>query len=154
MSKEIEVKKFSVTAKVPVCATDGSAGYDLFTDEPATLEKGKILRINTNIGLAIPNGYYGQILSRSSIAALGLCVLGGVIDSDYRGSIYIICTNVNDIPIVLPAGVRIAQIVILRTPKHTLRIVDNLSSCDKSDSSDSSNSRDGRHCGFGSTGMF
>ena len=64
-----------------------AAGYDLEMPEDYIVKKEEILNVPLGLSLQIPEGYYGRLAARSSAASLGLCVLGGVIDADYRGEI-------------------------------------------------------------------
>ena len=61
--------------------------------------------------MEIPQGYYGQIESRSSMAVKGIFVTGGVIDSGYRGEIMIITNNFSPSDYNINEGDRVAQIV-------------------------------------------
>lgn len=84
---------------------DGDAGYDIYAvDAPIFLGKvtdmpfipGKQWVINTGLHVAIPQGYVGIIKDRSSMASRGIHVLGGVIDSSYRGEIKVVMIKLVD----------------------------------------------------------
>ena len=93
-------------------AKPGDAGIDLRACiEASTLAEGQL--IPTGIHVAIPEGYYGQVLGRSSLAMKGIVIPGGVIDSSYRGEIQVILINLGAQPFVVNPGDRIAQLVIL-----------------------------------------
>lgn len=67
-------------------AYSNPAGTDLFATDDAYLGPGERRIFPTGVAMAIPRGYYGRIADKSGVASkLGLTVLGGVIDSDYRG---------------------------------------------------------------------
>jgi len=93
-------------------AKPGDAGLDLraWIDKPL-VASGQL--IPTGLHLAIPEGYYGQVLGRSSLAMKGLVIPGGVIDSSYRGEIQVILINLGERAFVVNPGDRIAQLVIL-----------------------------------------
>lgn len=99
-------------AKVPTKATDGSAGYDIYAPSFETIPDKTTWKYDINLQMAIPRGYYGRILSRSSVANNKLITLAGVIDSDYTGWIQVLFYNLGDDPYVIHEGDRIAQIVI------------------------------------------
>ena len=82
-------------AKIPTKATEGSAGYDLTITEDIEILSGEITMMDINIIVRIPEGYYGQIKPRSSLAKVGLTIDGGVVDSNYRETIQIILVNYN-----------------------------------------------------------
>ena len=93
---EITIKfvKHSEQAKVPSQATQSDAGYDLFSAEAWILKSGERKLFKTNISTEIPHGYYGRIAPRSGLAYKhGIDTLAGVIDSGYRGDIWVILIN-------------------------------------------------------------
>ena len=94
----VEVKRMVEEASLPTQATEGSAGWDLRSSVNRTLPPRETVVISTGLKMMIPTGYYGQIQSRSSFAASGITVEGGVIDSDYRGEIMVILRNHNIAP--------------------------------------------------------
>ncbi|XP_047127604.1 uncharacterized protein LOC101241801 [Hydra vulgaris] len=102
------------SAKMPIRATQGSAGFDIFAMEDVYLLKRATVKVPTGIRMQIPVGYYGQLLSRSSLAAQNITVEGGVIDSDYRGEICVLLKNNNDREFVIKTDLAIAQIVFLQ----------------------------------------
>ena len=106
------IKKLRPDAKLPVRATPGSAGYDLVALED-TYWDGHVVAVRTGISLVIPEGYYGRIAERSSLALnSGIQVGGGVIDSDYRGEIKVILFRLGDTPKRIEKWTRIAQLII------------------------------------------
>ena len=109
-------------AKLPTQANDGDAGWDLYACGPLTYQlwQGHRATIPTGVSMAIPFGYYAQILCRSSLAAKGAIILGGVIDSSYRGEWFVILVNSGNERLDIEPGNRIAQFIILPTPAFTL----------------------------------
>ena len=111
----LQIKKLEETATLPERKTPSAAGYDLTPAENFTLQPGEQRLINTSIAMIIPEGYYGQLHPRSSIAKIELSVEGGVIDSDYRGPIKIILRNQGKTPYTFNSGdPPVAQIVLLK----------------------------------------
>ncbi|MAJ58956.1 MAG: hypothetical protein CL936_02460, partial [Deltaproteobacteria bacterium] len=96
---------------MPTRATDRAAGIDLYTPVDTWCYPGKITRIPLSIHMAIPVGTVGLIMSRSSLAAKGLTIAGGVIDSDYRGELVVMLYNYGE-PHLLRLGDRCAQMLI------------------------------------------
>ena len=43
--------------------------------------------------MSLPENSYGTITDKSSLAAKGILILGGVIDNDYTGEIIVIMTS-------------------------------------------------------------
>lgn len=67
--------------------------------------------------MRIPDGMYGKIETRSSFAAKGLQVLGGIIDCDYRGFVKICLINHSDSAFTINVGDKIGQIIYLKYRK-------------------------------------
>lgn len=103
---------------LPTYGSDSAAGLDLRALHGGLIEAGGRQIIDTGISVEIPEGYYGQIFGRSGLAyRSGIAVLGGVIDSDYRGEIKVILLNTDqDNDFYYESEDRIAQLVIL--PYH------------------------------------
>ncbi|KAG6495399.1 hypothetical protein ZIOFF_043205 [Zingiber officinale] len=83
--------------------TSGAAGFDLAANQSIIIEpRGRAL-VPTELSLEIPWGTYGRIAARSSIAwNLGLDIGAEVIDSDYRGEIFVLLFNHSDERVFLP----------------------------------------------------
>lgn len=106
-------------AKIPTRATVGAAGFDLRAVESDIIAPGKTAMVKTGIALAIPQGFEGQIRSRSGRTLEGLIVANspGTIDSDYRGEIILLMRNISATPWMVMEGERIAQLVIQQVPE-------------------------------------
>jgi deoxyuridine 5'-triphosphate nucleotidohydrolase len=94
----IKVFKVDDEAVMPTKARYSDAGYDL-----TILREYKMLTHNTSlydtgIQLEIPNGYYVEIVPRSSISRSGYMLANsvGIIDQGYRGNLFIALTKIND----------------------------------------------------------
>ena len=118
MIRELKIKKVRENAKIPVRATEGSAGYDLYAcvDEPITLKAGETAIIPTGIAIGLDNPNYAAfIYPRSGIAikhGIGLLNSVGVIDSDYRGEICVGVINQISEPYTIQPFERVAQMII------------------------------------------
>jgi len=110
---EIQIKKLSENAKLPIRGSEWAAGYDLFAAKDDVVFAQKRTLIPTDIALSIPSGYYGRIAPRSGLAYKhGIDVLAGVIDADYRGNLGVILYNTNIVEFRVNKGDRIAQLII------------------------------------------
>ena len=126
MSFDCPIKLLSSNAKVPTRGSECAAGFDLYSAEPLTMYPKEWKIIPTDIAIAIPDGYFGKIAPRSSLAVKGIDVLGGIIDSDYRGNIKVILINHGtDLKVFYP-GDRIAQLIILPYIAPKMIITDDL----------------------------
>jgi dUTP pyrophosphatase len=121
-SESLRVKCLSVHATIPTRATDGSAGYDLYSAVDATIQPHTRCCLPLDITIIPPTGTYGQIFSRSGMSAKHqVDVRAGTIDPDYRGNISVLLDNTSSTPFTIRIGDRIAQMVLLniQTPPVT-----------------------------------
>lgn len=99
---------------MPVRSTAGSLGLDLKvnldTDE-IILNPLETTKIKVGFSIAIPDGYHAKIVSRSGMSSKGIIVTNapGIIDSDYRGDICVLLTNIGKQPFKLENKTRVAQ---------------------------------------------
>lgn len=118
----------------------GDSGLDLYACDSYVLPIGCIIRIDTGIAVAIPDGMTGLVLPRSGLSSRGHTVITGVIDPSYRGAIGVIAHNCSAQQWCIRPGDRIAQLVIVASPRLALDVVSDLDATDRGDR------------GFGSTG--
>ena len=106
--------RLSPGAITPRRATPGSVGYDLYTPINFILRPKEQSTIFVDIAVQIPDGYYGQIASKSGITALHeVTVRAGIIDPDYTGNIGVILKNDSKKPFERLAGQPIAQLLFV-----------------------------------------
>ena len=144
---EVLFAKLDEEASQPTQGTKSAAGWDLRALNDTEVVKGSSTKIRTGIAVAIPEGWEGQIRSRSSLGAKGMIMPNGVgtIDSDYRGELMVLATWIGEgDSIKLSKGERIAQMLISPVPLTTYKEVsfDELSTTDRGEG------------GFGSSGRF
>ena len=121
------VKKLQPEAKLPERAHHNDAGMDLFSTEEGVIFRGQKKVFGTGVAMAIPDGYVGLIWDKSGLAAKhGLTCLGGVIDAQYRGEIFVTLANLGDEDYTITEGQKIAQMLIQRVKIPTLEEVDEL----------------------------
>lgn len=132
---------------LPQYKTSGAAGMDLMAfitgDEEIVIKPQETKLINTGLFIELPTGWEAQVRSRSGLAAMeNVFVLNspGTIDSDYRGEIKVILTNLGDKDFIVHTGDRIAQMVLNKVTKIKFYEVTNLDNTERGDG------------GFGSTG--
>lgn len=110
-------------AQLPMRAHPGDAGMDLVASEDVQIMPGKRAKLGTGIAVAIPAGYVGYVHSRSGLAAKhGISVLNdpGVVDSGYRGELFVLLHNASSHPYWIERGMRIAQLVIQKVQSPIL----------------------------------
>lgn len=106
-------------AKIPAYMTAGSAGADVSAVDAEIIPSGHTGKIRTGLKMAVSAGYEVQVRSRSGMAVNGVFVTNspGTIDSDYRGELFIVLTNLSGDYLVINPGDRIAQIVVAPTTR-------------------------------------
>lgn len=126
----LAAKKLTPDAILPSQANNRAAGLDLVVTEDAYLQPGETRLIKTGIAMEIPDGYVGIIRTRSSSFKRGI-ITQGTIDSDYRGEIYVVVTNIGDGPVCIEVGKAIAQMIIVPYLKCHVEAVEKLSDTDR-----------------------
>ena len=89
----MEIVLMNDDAIIPARATKGSAGLYLYSNIDVDIDTKSIKKVNTRIRLSLLENTYGSIRDKSSLAAKGVLTLGGVIDSDYTGEIFVIMNS-------------------------------------------------------------
>jgi len=117
---------------LPDYASAGAAGMDVRAaiGSPVEIAPGAIARIPAGIAIELPAGFEVQIRPRSGLAlkhGLTLANSPATIDSDYRGEILIALINLGSASVTIERGMRIAQMVLARTPRIAWDEVDALS---------------------------
>lgn len=113
---QLRIEITSDTARPPIRATTASAGLDLSLPADVTLRNRTITVVELPYKVAIPEGHVGLLALRSSLGVRGITIPNsvGVIDSDYRGNLKLPLSLLHDSgPIILRAGERVAQLVLL-----------------------------------------
>jgi len=115
---KVGFKRLTDTAILPVKAHENDSGFDLFTDEEASLVPGDTKVIRTGIAIKLPEGYEAQVRPRSGISSkTKLRVQLGTIDNDYTGEVGIIIDYDGDWRTLVKKGMKLAQLVIVPIPK-------------------------------------
>lgn len=123
----IEIKVINRSSNpLPEYATENSSGMDIRANIPGQLLLKPLERmlVPTGLFIELPSGYEAQIRPRSGLAIKqGITCLNspGTIDADYRGEIKIILINLSADEQVIEAGDRIAQMVIQKVEKASLK---------------------------------
>ena len=144
-NENVKVQLLDENAKIPVRATEFSAGCDLYAVNSAIIPPHTTSKIHTGIAIKIPDGCFGGIYARSGIASkryLRPANCTGVIDSDYTGEVIVMLHNDSNEPQEIEAGERVAQLIIQPYFVIEMDVVDKLDETDRGSG------------GFGSTGKM
>ena len=144
----VKIKKLYDNTQMPSRADDGSAGMDLYAhldnDYMRVIKPHTTEMISVGFAMETPNNTYGAIFARSGLATkkgLRPANCTGVVDSTYRGEVFVALHNDTDKPQQIMNGDRIAQMIIMEYPTVGIIETDTLSETKRGNS------------GFGSTGV-
>lgn len=130
----VKFTKCHPDAITPKYAHEGDAAFDMHSVEDVLLKVGEKKIIHTGIKLAIPKDHVGLIWDRSGMAGkFGIHVLGGVMDSIYRGEVLVVLKNLGEEDFQIEKGMRIAQMVIQPVVTVKLEEVDSLDDTERGD---------------------
>lgn len=144
---KLNIKKVKHNAKIPTRATEGSAGYDLYSciEKEIEIKPSQTVKIPTGIAIGLQdNNFVALIYARSGLAiksGINLPNSVGVIDSDYRGELIVALMNNTNVAYIIKPFERIAQMLISPVLLPELVLVDELDETIRGDG------------GFGSTGF-
>lgn len=123
----------------PSYGSKGASAFDLRISADAVVKPGEVVKVGTGVKVAVPEGYGLLILPRSS-TQFELWNTVGLIDSDYRGEIFVKMKNKSKEALWFAKGDRIVQACLIPMARPQLKAVKSLSTTDRGEG------------GFGSTG--
>jgi dUTP pyrophosphatase len=87
---ELKIRKLRPDARLPVRATEGATGFDLYAclDAPLLLTRAPAI-VQTGVAIEFPRGYDAQVRPRSGLSSKGVGVAFGTVDADYRGELLV-----------------------------------------------------------------
>ena len=132
--------KLDPGAITPKRAHKCDAGLDIFTPIDFTIPADSWISIDTGVHIAIPEGYFGLLTSKSGIMRSRGIKCTGTIDSGYTGAIGAVLFNESGEEAKFYAGDKVTQLVILKCETPDVVIVEELDETERGDG------------GFGSTG--
>lgn len=100
-------------AKEPTQGHPGEdAGWDIYTSEETFVIGGALRDIPTGLYVALPPGYWGHLVSRSSTPRKwDMHVESAVIDNGYRGEMFLCVRNLG-FSRTIPKHTRLAQLIL------------------------------------------
>lgn len=126
----------------PKVGSASAAGADLRVPADLNLAPGQRVLVDSGVAIAIPEGYFGLVVPRSSTGIKGLVISNtvGIIDSDYRGNIKLSMINTSSDWMFIDAFERVAQIILVPHLPINFEYVESLDETERGTG------------GFGSTG--
>jgi dUTP pyrophosphatase len=138
---KLKVKRLHPDAKLPSYAHSYDAGMDLFAVEDTEVLPGEVAKVKTGIAMEIPEGYVGLCWDKSGVSMNHkIKLLGGVIDSGYRGEILVGVINLGENAYKFEKGHKVAQMLIQKVEHPEIVEAEDLSETARGEG------------GFGSTG--
>ena len=147
-TKIVKVKKLHEDAILPKYNYPTDSGFDLHSTEEVTIVPFGRAFVPTGLSFQFDENFEIQVRTKSGLAIKqGLMVLNspGTVDQGYSGEIKVIIFNVNNHPVTIPKGMKVAQAVlcpVINGGYVNLVEVDTLNETDRGDN------------GFGSTGLI
>ena len=137
----MKVKRLHPDAKLPSYAHSCDAGMDLFAVEDTEVLPGEVAKVKTGIAMEIPEGYAGLCWDKSGVSmSHKIKLLGGVIDSGYRGEILVGVINLGENAYKFEKWHKVAQVLIQKVEHPEIVEAEDLSETARGEG------------GFGSTG--
>ena len=115
---KLKIKKIREGATVPSFVHHDDAGMDFFAAETVTVAPGGIAKIPSGLSLEIPKGYVGLCWDKSGLSMnFGIKVMGGVIDSGFRGEFMMGVINLSNVPYTFEKGHKVLQMLIQKVER-------------------------------------
>lgn len=111
---QFKVYRTSQDARVPQRATEGSAGYDVFSAQDVYISQSSRALVSLDLQFQLPKNCYARIAPRSGLSLKHIDVGAGVVDSDYTGIVKVLLINNSSQDFMVKKGDRIAQIILER----------------------------------------
>lgn len=129
-------------AIMPTRAHSTDAGLDLYAMKDQEVPAFGSAVFDTGVHMAIPEGYVGDVKSKSGLMMNDDITTDGTVDCGYTGAIRVKLFNHSMKAFQVKAGQKIAQLVIKQIITPTPELADSLEATERGEG------------GFGSTGAF
>jgi len=116
MGLRLKIKKIETDLPTPSLKRE-DAGLDLYSAEDFYLPDNSVGVVRLGIATEFDPPFVGLFRDRSSMAAKGITVIGGVIDPSYRGEWKVILVNLSDKNYNIKRGDRIVQCIFVSSVK-------------------------------------
>lgn len=108
----MKIKILRDDIKLPEKSHLPDVGLDIFLPEDIHLEPLETKTIGLGLAVAIPEGFAGLLVPRSSVAQRGLIIQTSIIDPDYTSEIHLIITNCSNHQQHASKGQRLCSLVM------------------------------------------
>lgn len=124
----MKIKLLKEDIKLPKKSHLSDVGLDIYIPENFEIEPLETKAIGLKLAVAIPEGFAGMLIPRSSIAKKGLIIQTSIIDPDYIGEIHLIITNCSNNLIHVEKDQRLCSLVCVSVLNPYLEQVEFLQS--------------------------
>lgn len=126
--KTLKILPLHPECRVPDYHQPGDAGLDVYTHTALDIAPQERVQIHTGIAMEIPRGYVGLVWDKSGNSfKRGVKVLGGVVDSGYRGEIMVCLVNHSRDVVHFDKHMPVAQMLIQKVERVKVQVVKKLS---------------------------
>jgi dUTP pyrophosphatase len=110
---KLEIELAEEGAKMPTRGHDTDAGIDVYSVETVTIEPGEDALISTGLKCKFPKGFGLMFIEKSGLATKQKLTLGArLVDSDYRGILFVNLFNNGPDSVYIRAGEKISQFTV------------------------------------------
>ena len=124
----MKIKILRDDIKLPEKSHLPDVGLDIFLPEDIHLEPLETKTIGLGLAVAIPEGFAGLLVPRSSVAQRGLIIQTSIIDPDYTSEIHLIITNCSNHQQHASKGQRLCSLVMFNALNAYIETTDILTS--------------------------
>lgn len=129
---KLKIKKLNPEAKLPCYAKSGDAGMDIFVAEDVTVNPGQSIGIKSGLAFEVPEGYVGLLWDKSGLSIKhGIKILGGVLDSGFRGEVIVGVINLGKESYTFEKGHKLTQMLIQPVERVEIEEVEILSESER-----------------------
>lgn len=129
---KLKVKKINPEIKLPSYAKPGDAGMDIFVAENVTINPGESMGIKSGLAFEVPEGCVGLLWDKSGLSIKhGIKILGGVLDSGFRGEVVVGVINLGKEPYTFEKGHKLTQLLIQPIINVDIEEVESLSETER-----------------------
>ena len=122
----MKIKRYDKSIRMPEKSHLPDVGLDIFLPEDITIKPLETITAGLKLGVAIPEGFAGILVPRSSITEKGLIIQSAVIDPDYSGEIHLIVTNCSKNTLHFEKNSRVCSLVLMSVLNPYIEEVDML----------------------------
>lgn len=124
----MKIKRLDRAIQLPKKSHLPDVGLDIFIPEAFSIDSLETKTIGLKLAVAIPEGFAGILIPRSSIAEKGLIIQTSIIDPDYTGEIHLIITNCSTKTVNIEKDQRLCSLVCVSVLNAYIEEVDELQS--------------------------